>query len=338
MSEYKITKISEVEQSHLSDFYKKNYFDRHESLINNWKWWYRIGYSKFEPLIISSGEKVLGQAGTQPIDLSINGKKVLASWFLDFSVNPELRGKGIGKNLTKKLMETCPNLITFCNEKTLKIVENFGWKDNFSTVRLAKPINPLKFLPIVKKIKLQFADNILRKIIKKDLKSTKINLKKIDNNYNVIKDSFKIRKILNIENSPKILRDEIWLDWRIKDCPYKKDLYFFEYKNNFLIAHIFSKKGINRLNILFTYFIDQSYENEIFQIILSWSVDNNIDLLWAIRKKEIDLFEKVFPKKFTKPVTFACWSSEQDNLKFLSNGLDNVQGIDSDLDSSMLEE
>ena len=149
MSEYKITKISEVEQSHLSDFYKKNYFDRHKSLINNWKWWYRIGYSKFEPLIISSGEKVLGQAGTQPIDLSINGKKVLASWFLDFSVNPELRGKGIGKNLIKKLMETCPNLITFCNEKTLKIVENFGWKDNFSTVRLAKPINPLKFLPIV---------------------------------------------------------------------------------------------------------------------------------------------------------------------------------------------
>ena len=58
MSEYKITKISEVEQSHLSDFYKKNYFDRHKSLINNWKWWYRIGYSKFEPLIISSGEKV----------------------------------------------------------------------------------------------------------------------------------------------------------------------------------------------------------------------------------------------------------------------------------------
>ena len=60
-------------------------------------------------------------------------------------------------------METCPNLITFCNEKTLKIVENFSWKDNFSTVGLAKPINSLKFLPIVKKIKLQFADNILRK-------------------------------------------------------------------------------------------------------------------------------------------------------------------------------
>ena len=57
MSEYKITKISEVDQSQLSDFYKKNYFDRHKSLINNWKWWYRIGYSNFEPLIISSGEK-----------------------------------------------------------------------------------------------------------------------------------------------------------------------------------------------------------------------------------------------------------------------------------------
>ena len=34
-----------------------------------------------------------------------------------------------------------------------------------------------------------------------DLKSTKINLKKIDNNYNVIKDSFKIRKIRTIKTS-----------------------------------------------------------------------------------------------------------------------------------------
>ena len=98
MSDYNIINISKVNNNQLSDFYEKVFSERYKTLINHWKWWYRIGYSKFEPLIISSGEKVLGQAGTQPIDLSINGKKVLASWFLDFSVNPELRGKGIGKN------------------------------------------------------------------------------------------------------------------------------------------------------------------------------------------------------------------------------------------------
>ena len=339
MSTYKITKISDVEQSQLSEFYKKNYLDRHKSLINNWKWWYRIGYSKFEPLILSSNGKILGQAGTQPVDLSINGKKILATWFLDFSVLPELRGKGIGKSLTKELMETCPNLITFCNENTLKIIKKFGWKDNFLTSRLARPINPLKFLPIFNKLQINFADGLFRKIIKRNFDYTKsIQPKKIENNYNVVRDSFQNRKSTNAENFPSILRDEKWLDWRLMQCPYKNDIYFFEYKNNFSIVHIFSKKGAKRLNIIFSYFTDESYKNEIFNSIMFWSIDNNVDLLWTIKGQTEKSFDNIFPKKFKKPLIFSAWSSDKNIFEALKNGLSNAEGIDSDIDSSMFVE
>ena len=69
MLEYKIKKISQIDKSQLSDFYKKTYPQRHKSLTNNWHWWYRVGYSEFEPLILSVNDKVIGQAGLLPIDL-----------------------------------------------------------------------------------------------------------------------------------------------------------------------------------------------------------------------------------------------------------------------------
>ena len=52
MLTYKINKISEVETNSLSIFYKKVFFKRYKSLTQNWKWWYRVGYNNFEPLIL----------------------------------------------------------------------------------------------------------------------------------------------------------------------------------------------------------------------------------------------------------------------------------------------
>ena len=52
MLRYKINKISEVQTDQLLDFYKKVYHKRYKSLAYNWRWWYRVGYNKFEPLIL----------------------------------------------------------------------------------------------------------------------------------------------------------------------------------------------------------------------------------------------------------------------------------------------
>ena len=241
------------------EFYKKIYFNRHKTLVNNWKWFYRNGYSKYETLNLLLEKKVIGQAGIQPVNLNINGQNILASWFLDFAVLPEYRGKGLGKILTKKLMEQCPNLITFCNDKTLNLVKNLGWKNSSSTYRFVRPINPLKFIPFIKR--LNIGDRTIRTYIKKKF-NVKNSIKpiNINDNYEVIKNSIEKRNTKNIKDSFSIIRDQSWLYWRTMECPYKKNLYFFEYKNNFCIVNIFKEKNIKRLNILFYYFVDESCE------------------------------------------------------------------------------
>ena len=71
MLRYKINKISEVGTDQLLDFYKKVYKNRYKSLTNNWRWWYRVGHSEYEPLILSIDNKIIGQAGLLPVDLNI---------------------------------------------------------------------------------------------------------------------------------------------------------------------------------------------------------------------------------------------------------------------------
>ena len=76
LSKYKIKKISEVDINKLSYFYKKIYFERHKSLTNNWRWWYRVGLTEAEPIILSLNDKIIGQAAYLPTELNVLGKKI----------------------------------------------------------------------------------------------------------------------------------------------------------------------------------------------------------------------------------------------------------------------
>ena len=126
------------------------------------------------------------------------------------------------------------------------------------------------------------------------------------------------------------------MQWRFIECPYKNDIYFFEYKNNFAIVHIFLNEKIKRLNILYTYYTDKSEENELFILITNWAISNDIDLVWAVNKNTG--FENIFPKLFNKSLNFASWSSNKMISETLQNGLSDPQGVDSDLDSSLYVE
>jgi len=116
-------------------------------------------------------------------------------------------------------------------------------------------------------------------------------------------------------------------------CPYRKDICFFEYKNNFAVVHIFLVENIKKLNILYTYSTDKLQENEIFIQIINWALNNNIDLVWAIKSNTKS--ENIFPKFFNKSLNFASWSSDEKIFKILQNGLLDSQGIDSDIDSNL---
>ena len=329
---YKINKISEIATDQLSEFYKKTYYKRYKSLTSNWRWWYRVGYNELEPLILSIDNKVIGQAAYLPINLNILGNIVPAIWFVDYVVLPEFKGKGLGKILSKEWMKICPNQMAICSDDSLRVLKKLGWQDNFTTKRLVRPINTLKFLPILKSLKLNFVNRTLRYFIKKKYsRNISINPYKISDNFKIIDDSFKLRKIVKNNEFAEIIRDEKWLHWRLIECPYKKDIYFFEYKNNFAIVHIFVIENIKKLNILYTYSADKLQENELFVQIINWSINNNIDLVWAVSRNTD--FENIFPKIFNKPLQFASWSSDEKIFKTLQNGLSNLQGIDTDNDS-----
>ena len=331
---YKINKISQVANDQLSDFYKKIYKQRYKSLTNNWRWWYRVGHNEFEPLIISlNNKKVIGQAAYLPTDVNILGKKVPAIWFVDYAILPEFKGKGLGKIMYKEWMKICSNQMAICSDDSLRVLKKFGWKDNYAVKRLTKPINPLNFLPIVKNLKLNFANATLRYFMKKKYSSNiSINPYKINDNFKILNESFKLKKNLQNKEFVTIIRDEKWLHWRLMECPYRKDIYFFEYKNNFAIVHIFFK-DVKRLNILYTYSTDKLHENELYSHISNWAINNAIDVLWAInRSTEL---KNIFPPIFSKTLKFASWSSDEKILKILQNGLLDLQGIDTDTDSCL---
>jgi hypothetical protein len=159
----------------------------------------------------------------------------------------------------------------------------------------------------------------------------------LSENFNVILDSFSQRKLSkNFENYPSIDRDNSWLHWRLMECPYKKDIYFFEYKNSFSIVHIYFVKKIKRLNVLLTYSTEHSEEIKLYKLITSWAINNNIDYVWAIHKNQD--FKYIFPKIHNKPLRFASWSSDNSTHKVMQSGFFDLQGIDSDIESAFFIE
>ena len=331
---YKKNKISEVDKIELSEFYKKTFYQRYKSLTDNWRWWYRVGYNQQEPIILSVDNKIIGQASYLPTKLNVLGNEIPAIWFVDYAILPEYMGKGLGKFLCEEWMKICPNQMAICSPYSLRVLKKFGWKENLTTQRLAKPINIFKFLPVVKNLKLNFLDSTLRYFVKKKFNDeASIKPFEIVKNFQVLNESFKLKKSEKNNGLAQIVRDEKWLYWRLMECPYRKDIFFFELNNSFAIVHIFLVKNIKRLNILYTYSTEYLQENKLIIKIINWSLNNNIDLVWSINKKK-DL-ENIFPKILNKPVQYACWSSDNKTFEILKKGLSDFHGIDSDNDTSL---
>ncbi len=334
MQTYNISKLSEVKTENLANFYNKVFPGRSRLLTENWRWYYRYSLFGYEPLVISVKNNLVGHAGLISTKIKINEKVESAIWFVDFVILPEFRNQGFGKILTEEWMKICTNQITFCNEQSLKIFKNLGWNSNTETERLARPINFFSWLPLIGKYKKFGINKIFHYSLKKKLNN--ISLTKpysVDENYKAIFEAFKNRKIES-KLSSSILRDDNWLNWRLLDCPFRKNIFYFEHNGDFAIVHIFISKNIKRLNILYTFTTNKFNEENLYKSILKWAINNEVDLIWAITndKNKINNLDQIFKRRFTKPMNFASRSSNSQTHDLLKFGLDNIQGIDSDND------
>ena len=314
MEKIHIKKISEIDKEKLVKFYQES-FRFEKSVINNYDWRYRTNFNEFEPLALLINDEICGHAGLIPIKININEKQENAVWFTDFYVSPKHRSKGYGKLLTKKWMEVCPIQLTFCNDKSLKIFKKFKWLNNNKIIRRIEFNNYLKIIPVFRKINKQ--QIIISEI--EDLKIIELN----NSNLNKIID------LNNKESSFKlmsIVRDESWFKWRLIECPYKKNINIFKFKEHFIITHIKIKNNFKILNIIYS---SSPVNKKIRNIFLKYSKKNNIDYIAYLTN------EKKFSDSFMpwqKKLNFAFYSDNSTILNTIKEKFDDVQLIDSDID------
>ena len=131
-------------------------------------------------------------------------------------------------------MKICPIQITICNDQSLKVFKKLNWSNNNNFVSRLKFYNYLNIVPIFRKLnESSFIKNEL-----KDLKLEELNNKTISKMADLSEHNL-------IKKSIGIIRDEKWFKWRILDCPYKKDIYIFNFKENFIVTRMKLKNDLD---------------------------------------------------------------------------------------------
>ena len=340
MINYQIKKITQIKTDELSSFYEKVFNNRSKFLIKNWRWLYRLSYNEIEPIILINNNNIVGQLGLIPVNLRAGSEILSATWFVDFIITPEFQGKGAGSFLVKEAMKMSPIQMAFSNQNALPVYKKFQWSLISSMKRLGRPINPIKWIPYIKNSNLKIFKDIYNFNLKKNFKSmSEIKPYSFNNNSKIIIDSFIKKKKINYNNL-EIERDENWLNWRLFKCPYRDNIKFFEYKNNYAITHIFQDHNKLRLNIIYHYLVEEDFRLELYNLITKWSIENNVDLIWGCSNDNdlISSLKNIFPSSLLKPLTFVSYSSDKNLYNKINSGFKNIQGIDSDIDSLPITE
>ena len=98
-----------------------------------WKWHYLENpFTSVDnvPLwVVKNGPEVVGQLATIPVDLKVGEETTRAIWILDFIVDRNYRGRGLGKRLVLAAREWCSTMITLgINEQSTAVFRSLKWE------------------------------------------------------------------------------------------------------------------------------------------------------------------------------------------------------------------
>ena len=106
--------------------------DPRKSAPDYWRWHY-LENPHTDPddvplWIVKDGERIVGQTATLPVELKLGDETVRAIWILDFIVNAEYRGKGLGKRLVAAARDVCPTMFALgFNEQSERVLRSLKW-------------------------------------------------------------------------------------------------------------------------------------------------------------------------------------------------------------------
>jgi len=112
-----------------------------------WKWHYLDNpYTSVGDIplwVIKSGETIVGQLATIPVELKAGDESTKAIWILDFIVGESFRGKGLGKRLVLTAQEWCRTMLTLgINEQSTAVFRSLNWVSLQSIHRYQKVLFP----------------------------------------------------------------------------------------------------------------------------------------------------------------------------------------------------
>lgn len=122
------------EQEALLSFLRIAYPDEpRKSDSDYWKWHFcdaPLAAPDNIPLwVVKSGNEIVGQLATIPVELKVNTVVTRAIWILDFVVRQDYRRQGLGKRLVLAARESYPTMLTLgINEQSTAVFQSLKWK------------------------------------------------------------------------------------------------------------------------------------------------------------------------------------------------------------------
>lgn len=192
--------------------------------------------------VAKSGDEIIGQLATIPVELKVGDEIHSSVWILDFIVDPKFRRQGIGKRIVAAAMESYDVLlgVNTHEQHSPELLEGLGWKIVTGVPRFHKLLFPgaavreiSKIKPLAKIADLGFAP-FRPKSEDKNLEKNE-NLRVIQSfgsDFDELwKEASKIRNCI-------VKRDSKMLEWQYLRQPYKRYDVLGFYENEKLRGYI----------------------------------------------------------------------------------------------------
>jgi len=308
-----IRTASSVDDGALRRFYAAAFPERAAFLGDHWRWLYRVGrFPGIEPLVAVDGERVVGHAGAIPLTLSRLGVEAPAIWFVDFSILREYQGRGGGAALTEAWMKLCPDRVTFCNDRSIRVFRKFGWRERFDASVRSLPIfdGPVRLA--------------LRALLAgaPELKTGPLPA-----------DPAELSRALDDASAGpvRVVRDEDWTRWRLYEHPRAAEHLLAEHDGVRAVLRLFNSLGRRRAHLLHVGPGPADARARLVAGFARWAVERGARGAWMATNDPglLDAASRRLPRGFT--LRFAWHSDDAAVGQALFEGLP-TQGLDSDHD------
>ena len=308
-----IRKASTINGATMRRFYAAAFPDRADFLSEHWRWLYRVGrFPGIEPLVLVENEHVIGHAGVIPLTISRLGRAATATWFVDFSILPEFQGQGHGMALTEAWMALCPDRITFCNDRSIRVFRKFGWRERYdASVRTL----PILGGPVRLALGVLFSG------------APKLRTGPLP------RDPAELSHMLGDSSAApvRVLRDEDWTRWRLYEHPRATEHILAEHDGVQAVIRLFNSLGRRRAHLLHIGPGPAARRTRLVAAFARWAVEQGARSAWMATNDPglLAASSLRLPRSFT--LRFAWHSDDASVGQALFAGLP-TQGLDSDHD------